>query len=224
MRCTIYVSYSLFTSQGKYAWNSAYIGLPFRFVPFSDFEQNTEVLTPFKIYAATILICCTWNILIQLSYLAHFTFLISSVVIVVYRNSLQTATGFRHELFTMPRFKALKGNVEALLLFWTNPCTSPANWYGRNVTTCKRSSCFALGLHNANEWYEPTEATEIAPAVFPFHVGNLTLLLRPFHLNHASRKTILCEVTGGQLMRKNVLSITSFKFLKPSSSSLFITI
>ena len=175
------------------------------------------------IYAVTIHICWTWNILIHLSYLAHFTLLISSVVIVVYRNSLQTATGFRHELFTMPRFKALKGNLEALLLFWTNPCTSPANWYGRNVITCKRSSCFALGLHNTNDWYEPTEATEVAPAVFPFHVGNQTLLLRPFHLNHASRKTILCEVTGGQLMRKNVPSITCFKFLKPSSS-LFITI
>lgn len=124
------------------------------------------------------------------------TVLIRSVLIVVYRNNLQTGTGFSHELFTMPRFKALKGNLRALLLFWTNPYTSPANWYGRNVITCKRSSCFALGLHNTNEWHEPTEATEIAPTVFPFHVGNLTLSLRPFYQNHASRKTTRAKSLG----------------------------
>lgn len=128
----------------------------------------------------------------------------------------------------MPKFKALKGNLEALMLFWTYPSTSPANWYVRNVITCKRSTCFALGLHNINEWHEPTEATKIAPAVFPFHVGNLTLSLRLFHQNQCFRENYSREDTGGQLMRKNVVSrcfsITSFEFLKPSSSSLFITI
>lgn len=134
---------------------------------------------------------------------------------------------FSHELFAMPRSKAIKGNMKALLLFWTNPCTSPANWYGRNVITSKSSSCFAPGLHNTNEWHEPTEATVIAPAVFPCHVGNLVIKTSPS--KSCVTENYSREVNGGQLMRKNVMLVKMlfkyfFYILKPSSPSLFIAI
>jgi len=65
----------------------------------------------------------------------------------------------------MSTHEARKGNLEASLALSTNPCTTPAYYYGRNVITSKASGRFPLELHNANERRTPTEAAETAPAV-----------------------------------------------------------
>ena len=65
-----------------------------------------------------------------------------------------------------------------MLFFCTNRCTTPANYYGRNVITSETSSCFPLGLHNTNDRRKPTEAAETAPADLPCHVGNLHFVIK----------------------------------------------